>query len=231
MSWHTNPVIIGLRKVARQLGLAPILARLRRTGADYEHAFDEAMFSALRTGDTVWDVGANVGYYTKRFAEAVGSGGHVVAFEPFPATAERLRKNMLGLPNYTLRTLALGAQAGEVVMQEGSDARGATSRIVGEASDGITVEIAAGDTLVEEGVIPMPTVLKVDTEGFELEVLRGMTSLLRSPETRAVFVEVHFGLLAERGQPHAPAEIERLLKEKGFATRWVDPSHIVAQRD
>ena len=229
MTWHTKPAVIGLRNMARRLGLTRHLAGLRGDES-YEKAFDEALFSALREGDVVWDVGANVGYYTKRFAETVGPNGHVVAFEPFPTTAERLRAQLQDTPNHSLQTLALGAEHGKVTMQDGGDELGATSRIVRAVDGGVVIRIATGDSVLVQNEAPAPSVLKIDTEGFELDVLRGMGSLLRMPNVRAVFVEVHFGLLAERGQPTAPAEIERLLQSAGFTTRWVDPSHIAAER-
>lgn len=229
MTWHTNPAFIGLRNMARRLGLTRHLAGLR--GAkNYEQAFDDALSSALRKGDVIWDVGANIGYYTKRFAETVGPDGHVVAFEPFPATAERLRAHMQDTPNHSLQMLALGAEDGEVTMQAGGDDLGATSRIIAGSGHGVAIRIATGDGLLGRNEVPAPTVLKIDTEGFELDVLRGTAGLLARPGVRAVFVEVHFGLLAKRGQPKAPAEIERLLKSAGFTTRWVDPSHIAAER-
>lgn len=229
MTWHTNPAVIRLRNIARSLGLTGPVSRLRAS-KNYEQAFDEALFSALQVGDVVWDVGANVGYYTKRFAEAVGPKGHVVAFEPFPATAERLRAHMQAVPNCTLQMTALGAEAGSVMMDAGEDALAATSRIVADSGNGVTVRISTGDDLVQQGNIPVPTVIKIDTEGFELDVLRGMTVLLGNRQVRAAFVEVHFGILSERGQPKAPAHIERILRVAGFTTRWVDPSHIAAER-
>lgn len=229
MTWHTNPIIIGLRNVARKLGLTRSLAGLR-SAQSYEQAFDDALFSAMQKGDVVWDVGANVGYYTKRFVETVGPDGYVVAFEPFPATAERLRAGMQAMPNYSLQTLALGAEDGEVLMQAGGDDLRATSRIMADPEHGVAIRIATGDGLLGLNEVPAPTVIKIDTEGFELDVLRGMVGLIESPGVRAIFIEVHFGLLAERGQPKAPVEIERLLKLAGFVTRWVDPSHIAAER-
>lgn len=229
MIWHTNPVIIGLRNIARGLGLTGPLARLRGS-ANHEQAFDEALFSTLQVGDVVWNVGANVGYYTRRFAEAVGPGGHVVAFEPLPATAEHLRAHMQPISNYTLQMTALGAEVGRVTMEAGEDALATTSRIVADSGNGVAVSISSGDHLIRQGDIPVPNVVKIDTEGFELDVLRGMTELLGKLELRAVFVEVHFGLLNERGEPKAPADIERILKLAAFKTRWVDPSHIAAER-
>jgi FkbM family methyltransferase len=196
----------------------------------YEDAFDKALFANLRDGDVVWDVGANVGYYTKRFAKVVGVRGKCIAFEPFPETAEKLRVNLDGIKNYSLEVYALGAAAGKVVMQVGGDELGATNRISEEQSCGVMIEISTGDAIISEARIEAPNVVKIDTEGFELDVLRGMSKLMQDPKLRALFVEVHFGLLAERGIPKAPVEIETLLKDAGFQTRWVDASHIAAER-
>lgn len=78
----------------------------------------------------------------------------------------------------------------------------------------------------------IPTLIKIDTEGFELDVLRGMVALIEdTPTLRARFIEVHFGLLAECGMPEAPIMIEQLLEKNGFKTTWVDSSHIAAVRD
>ena len=66
--------------------------------------YDKFMFEAAAgTGGikdaTVWDVGAHVGYHTLSFAAMVGPRGHVVAFEPNPANAARLRANVAGNPD------------------------------------------------------------------------------------------------------------------------------------
>ena len=229
MNWQTNPAAIILRNVARKSGLTKVVGRLK-SGGRYEQAFDNALFETLREGDVVWDIGANIGYYTKRFAEAVGPSGRVVAFEPFPTTAVLLRRNLDGISNYTLQQFALGNVIGSVRMQVGKEDQGAANRIVDGAVDGVEINITTGDELLVKGKAETPTVIKIDTEGFELDVLHGMQTLITLPSLRALFVEVHFGLLAERGISRAPAEIETLLKTAGFETNWVDASHIAAVR-
>lgn len=231
MSWQTNRSMIAMRNIARRLGLTRILGHFRQ-GDTYEQAFDNALFAAIQPGDTVWDVGANVGHYTRKFAEAIGRDGKVVAFEPFPSTVKRLRAAVSGLENVLVQPIALGAESGTMTMEGGSDALAATSRVVeGPATGSDTeVEIATGDAIVTRKLAAAPAVLKIDTEGFELDVLRGIPDRLADPALRAVFIEVHFGLLANRGMATAPQEIERILKDAGFATRWVDPSHIAGER-
>jgi hypothetical protein len=92
------------------------------------------------------------------------------------------------------------------------------------------VRIARADEILMERRLPPPEVLKVDVEGYELEVLRGFGDLLHSSALRAVFVEVHFALLHERGLDAAPATICSLLESAGFKVRWPDISHIAGIR-
>jgi hypothetical protein len=73
--------------------------------------------------------------------------------------------------------------------------------------------------------------MKIDVEGFEDEVLEGMPRVLADPRLRAIFLEVHFKLLEQRGKAEAPIHIERMLQSLGFNTRWFkDRSHLQALR-
>ena len=233
MNWQTNPAMIGLRNVARKTGVIQFINQFLPRKKNYEQAFDTAMFEAIKPGDVIWDVGANVGYYTRKFSDSVGSAGQVFAFEPFPATAARLRAELTGVETVTVLPVALGAETGTVSMREGDDEFGATSRIVtGRAGAGrvTRVDIAAGDSIFSRGLAAAPAIIKIDTEGFELDVLNGMQEILNRAMLRAVSIEVHFGILAERGLSAAPGRIERLLSEKGFRNRWLDLSHLAACR-
>lgn len=232
MSWQTNPITIKARSFARRMGLTRIVGKLLQ-GDRYEEAFDDAMFAAIGPDDIIWDIGANMGYYTKMFAEATGSGGKVFAFEPFPETVKRLNTGIEGCDNIIVIPMALGSEGGMVRMQDGGDDFGATNKIVGtNASEGFTeVEVITGDTLVARGDAERPNILKIDTEGFELDVLEGIKGLLGETGLRALFIEVHFGNLAERGMAHAPARIEQILLASGYRLRWLDPSHLAAYRE
>ncbi|HVZ94002.1 MAG TPA: FkbM family methyltransferase [Phycisphaerales bacterium] len=225
--------VVKLRNIARSMGLTRAIAKMRGP-SNYEERFDNAMFGSIRAGDTVWDIGANIGFYTDKFSAAVGERGRVVAFEPVPGCFEQLSAKVAGRGNVRLINAGLGSQSGTVTFDIGDGSVHPNARIVdaGATARGKSLQlpIHTGDDVLSKLGAPAPNVAKVDVEGFELDVLRGMTSVLRSPGCRDVFVEVHFGLLADRGQSKAPDEIVKLLREMGYTVRWVDASHVHASR-
>jgi FkbM family methyltransferase len=236
MTVWSSPLLILLRTLGRNLGLNPYLARLWQPGG-YENAFCSSLLGSVRPGDVVWDVGANEGYYSIQFAHRVGLGGKVYAFEPSPVNFRRLQEACGSLPNVVTLCVGLGDRRAMVTLEQGDDPRGATSRVLASETvldkpfrSRFEIELWAGDELVELGTADMPNVIKIDVEGFEVEVLSGMRQVLADPRVRAVGLEVHFGLLGERGRPQAPRTLEALLDELGFDVAWADFSHILASR-
>lgn len=92
------------------------------------------------------------------------------------------------------------------------------------------VDIRTGQGLIQGGEAMVPNAIKIDVEGFELEVLQGLGTHLAAPALRAIGVEVHFGILQERGMADAPQRIEQLLARNGFRVQWPDNSHLLALR-
>ncbi len=233
MTWRTHPLLILLRAIGRRTGLNPLLSPLV-SRAGYETRFQEEVIGGVHRDDCVWDIGANIGFYTALFSDAVGEKGRVVAFEPSPLNHQQLQEAMKGRRNISLLPWALGDLDGTVSFQQGEDDLGATSRVVSNSVEnepgGESVRVVRGDDLVHRGDVPPPNVVKIDTEGWELHVLRGMKDILKSPALRLLCIEVHFGLLAQQGTGGGPREVESILHEAGFGIKWPDPSHIVASR-
>jgi FkbM family methyltransferase len=235
MGWRTNSRIVKLRNLGRALGLNRKLATLLY-GHGYETRYDHAFSSNLQLGDMVWDVGANVGYYTCLFAERVGSTGKVFAFEPSPANFAKLSVACAGLNNVELRQVGLGKIDCKGFIVQGKDELGATSRVIDAPAtlhnqeSQTVVAIRAGRSLIQKGDVLRPNAIKIDVEGFELEVMQGLGEELAVSDLRLVGVEVHFGILKERGMENAPQQIEQLLKENRFRMHWPDSSHIIATR-
>lgn len=231
MSLVTHPVALAARHALRLLGLTRPL-RLLFAGKAYEAGVDRALSAAIQRNDIVWDVGANIGHYTQKAAEIVGPDGHVYAFEPSPQNFVSLSSACSGLTNVTCLKVGLSAKSGSASFHQGPDAIGATSRIVqsdlGQADT--LIEVARGDDLIEAGRVRPPSVLKIDVEGHELEVLLGLRDTLSSATLHDCVIEVHFGLLSTSKQTDAPHRIEKLLRSNGFSTSWIDLSHIRASR-
>ncbi|HXH29519.1 MAG TPA: FkbM family methyltransferase [Bacteriovoracaceae bacterium] len=232
MSWRTNSLALSLRNMGRRYDLNSFLMSFV-SSSSYEDKFNKALLSCVKRNDVVWDVGANIGHYTRLFADLTGSQGTVFAFEPSPQNYKRLVLNIKGVENVVLLPYGLGNKEETVAFKQGDDELGATSQVLGvTASTGEhdQVEIRVGDLLVQSGSVKLPNFVKIDVEGFELEVLAGMREILNSHELRALGIEVHFGLLTARGMAHAPQKIESLLREAGFSCSWPDSSHILATR-
>jgi FkbM family methyltransferase len=220
-----------LRSFGRRLGIFPPLVRTFRklSGARYEQRFDRALLVAVRPGDTVWDIGANRGLYTDMFSLHVGQNGHVAAFEPSPNNINALNTRFADRANVTIYPVALSERSGVATFYANGDGDGVTDSLM-ERSPGAVpcqVEVHRGDEFFERS---KPNVIKIDVEGFELEVVRGLGKVLESSRLRSVLIEVHFSILSSRGLPDAAAQLADLLRSAGLAVSWVDASHLIATR-
>jgi FkbM family methyltransferase len=229
MSWRTNDLVVMMRNVGRAVGLNKWIASWLLRGG-YEIKYDQEFSACIRLGDCVWDVGANVGYYTRLFAKHVGDKGKVFAFEPSPVNFSLLAQRCTTLKNVTLIQCGLGESKGTRDFQQGEDALGATSRVTDSHSGGLVVEIYSGDHLLTDGKASAPQAIKIDVEGFEWEVLEGISGLLKQSCLQTIGIEVHFEILKERGMGQIPQQIEQLLCDAGFRIIWPDSSHVLAVR-
>jgi FkbM family methyltransferase len=229
----TSPLGMKIRSLARNLGLNRVLAGAL-IGRKYEDRFGAALLAAIRPGDTVWDVGANVGVYTARFLEAAGPAGKVVAFEPAEACSRAIADRFDDDSRLTIMGVAVGDECGSITMAMEADELATTHRVIpaGAQATGPTrsVRIATGASICEEFPGLFPNVVKIDVEGHEGSAVRGMQPMLADPRLRCIGIEVHFGLLDARGENGTPRRIEQALQAAGYAVAWADPSHIIATR-
>lgn len=164
------------------------------------------LLTELEDDDVFHDVGANVGIYSLLAADRIG-GDRVVAFEPHPPTAARLRDNAQrsGVePNVV--EAALSTTAGEGRMTVPTDRAGVLFGRLSADGD-VPVRLDRGDSLTDD--VPTPTVLKIDVEGGEPDVLRGYGE--RLSDVRLGYVETH-----GNGE-----ELESLLSGAGFSLEVV----------
>lgn len=169
-----------------------------------------ALLDRCRDGDVVVDVGANTGVYSLS-AAAEYPDATVVALEPNPRIAETLRANVAASGfDERIRSLevGLGAEDGSLPFYRSSyhelgsfnrfNAERFGARVVGVEE----VPIRTLDSLVSEGTVPPPDHLKIDAEGFGLDVLRGAREVLATHRP-FLYVEPHArheGESDERGE-------------------------------
>ncbi len=177
--------------------------------------------SKIQRGMTIVDVGANIGLYTIFFAKQTGSGGKVFAFEPDPDLFQMLRKNCEtnNLSNVILHNCALGSCEDEKFLDR-SPLNSGDNRIVANSplsvSHGkrVKVRTAALDTLLPGQNVDF---LKIDVQGYELEVLKGAKDLLsKSPSLQLYFEYSPYGMELAGCRP---TDILELLSKLGYETR------------
>lgn len=155
------------------------------------HEFEDMAFvlHALRPGDLFVDVGANVGSYTVLAAGAAGSD--CLTIEPVPATFAHL------LDNIRLNDLQSTVSAKNIACGATFDTLAFTSRL-----DSVNHVVARGEVVndaIEVPVAPLdallsgrtPTLMKIDVEGFETEVLHGASDTMQAPSLLAVIMELN----------------------------------------
>jgi FkbM family methyltransferase len=172
----------------------------------------EDLLSELKPDDVVYDIGANVGTYTCFLSKRLQLN-QVVAFEPHPSNLASLRSNLeLNNTDAIVIERALSDTNGTAELEVASQDKGGGKHSLAIDSDEetITVELAAGDQLIESGEIPAPTVLKIDVEGAEYQVLRGLKQTLQNDLCRLIYLEVHPNTLNEYNT--SSKDIEKLLE-------------------
>ena len=172
-------------------------------GGIVEQAVSEAAECILRPGDIAFDLGANLGYTSLHFADLVGPQGKVFAFEPDPELADRLDRvrDLNSLPQLIVRREAVSHECGQahfIVGEESYLGRLADSSKVSTSDHLITVNTTSVDRIVIDESIPRVALVKIDVEGGELDVLRGMTETLRRYKP-TLLVEFHSAELEKHG--------------------------------
>jgi FkbM family methyltransferase len=182
------------------------------------------LLKTLRPGDVFIDVGAHYGYYTLLAVHIVGPEGHVRAFEAAPDSLALLKANTEGLSQVRVTASAVSDHSGEITFWTfpGPTAEWNTTVAAEDRPGREGVPLRVPCITLDEALtgldIPEDLMIKVDVEGGEPAVLRGMMNIL----TRyRVTLAMEYLLAGEPDNPHDRAvdHLHRL----GYATFAIRP--------
>ncbi len=222
------------------VGKTDSIVRVRRGGFEWEldlkEGIDFAIFLGLyepatirlyqkfvSPGDTVLDIGANIGAHALPLAQRVGTTGKVIAFEPTDFAYSKLQKNLQLNPKLT-DTLVL-----EQLMLTDNDNNVSEKAIysswplvdtkevhenhLGSAKSTSGSQAVTLDTYLQQKAIGTIHFIKLDVDGFECDVLRGALSTLQKHKP-IIFMELAPYVFAERG--HSLNELLDLIQQAGY---------------
>ncbi len=193
----------------------------RRTyfsGSYYQEELERLYPQLLRPGDQYLDIGANIGMTALMASAIIGERGRGFAFEPNPEMFERLKNNfeLNRVSNLELVPFALAETESEATLYlpaAGNTGVGSLALAPEEAGRRFQVRVVTGQPYLDQLDSTKTTFLKIDVEGYEVHVLKGVRDALDWPEI-AVLAEVSAEMLARAGD--TIEDMERLLGDHGL---------------
>lgn len=179
----------------------------------------------IKRGDVFIDIGANCGFFSILAAHLVGPQGFVIAFEPQNKLARLVGNSLMinGFDSYSrVETVAIGEAVGEAVLGHVGALRGSASLTPGfgdgtTASDRVSVvplDQAIAGIAHSAGRTLVPTIMKVDVEGYEYNVWKGMKKVLADRRDLTILLE--FSPVRYEGMGQRPSDFVNEMVAEGF---------------
>jgi len=158
---------------------------------DYERNTMRHVRRMIRPGDTVVDIGGNIGFYALEMAR-LNSPGRLISFEPNPAAIERFKANRAlnpALSNIELVEHGLGEKPGSFTLSFNRGNLG-TASAFGKSDERIEVLVDTLDAVLAAKGVERIDVLKIDIEGGELSALRGARGIIGKSTRMMLVIEI-----------------------------------------
>ena len=225
---HSRALYLGEQTVlCRVLGKYLVYADAQETGITPHLAMDGyweswitlVLARTVRPGWHCLDVGANHGYYTLVMADAAGPGGRVVPVEPTPRLVELLRQTLdvNGFPDVEVMAKAASDADGESLQLVIPARRSMNARLTGEVGDtdeAVGVESVTIDSITRDW--PRVDLIKIDVEGAEESVWRGMQRTIADNPALVVALELNVARYDD------PRGFLSVIEDAGFPLRYID---------
>jgi FkbM family methyltransferase len=224
-----------LKAMANAMICRCIPARLKRNGAVlvlnqkdpvvsgaitfgvYERA-ETAFFCAVcQPGMTFLDIGANIGYYTALASGRIGEKGRIIALEPDPENFRYLQQNAAanGASNAVCIQKAAAGESGVLRLYVNRENRGDNRLYANDLCDSsYEVEVVTVDAVLEDCGVERVDLVKIDVQGFEGHVLRGMRRTIQRSDSLILLTE--FWPLGLRSAGTAPQDLLIELEQEGL---------------
>jgi FkbM family methyltransferase len=193
-------------------------ARFRTISEEYEPQAFRILGEILKAGSFAVDIGANIGLYTLAMGKLVGPTGKVVSFEPasesYQALLDHVCRNSL-IEIVEAHMLVVGNKAGNCHFAD--DGILGTNRVWDSLSQGIIPRIVKRRVVTLDQIIYgdgyLPDLIKIDVEGYEMDVLEGSQKILTQKRC-PILCELHPGCW--RGMNLSPDDLIRLTEKLGY---------------
>lgn len=215
--WQVGQVLVPYPVIYNFTEHSKVLLKKSMTGMTYNYycklqEFNDMLFVLhfLRENDLFVDIGANVGSYTLLASKEVGARS--VSYEPIESTWQILEFNVkLNKIEHlaTIKKICVGSTVGHVKFTKNLDTMNHVSINENEEN---TVEVPI-DTLDNQLENENPILIKIDTEGYEKEVLKGAQSTLKKSTLQAIIVEING---SDKKYNSSSNEVVEHLRKAGF---------------
>lgn len=198
---------------------------------DFKEKQRDRLYSLIRPGDVVLDVGTNIGETLLHFARLVGETGKAYGFEPDQHNYANVKKNISLNPFKNLQVFNLGvSDKKETVKLFRVDPhnlgmnRILTDEEASKFDDFTTIEVDTIDNVIAANGIDNVDLIKIDIEGYEMHALRGARNLLDSQHPK-LFIEVGYTRLLKNET--SPNEMIAYLQGFGYEVRHAETDEMI----
>ncbi|OJJ23548.1 hypothetical protein BKI52_04065 [marine bacterium AO1-C] len=192
---------ISLNKIRFNLDISDLIGWYLYFG--FKDHSTEIIFNLCNEGDSVIDVGANIGYVSLNIAQKVGANGKIISFEPDPLNFQRLSKNLSlnNFQNIVLENKGLAQKSGELNLMVFEESNRGMNRIVPQGSTNaksVKVNVVRLDDYLNENPLEKLNLIKIDVEGYEMNVLQGAQQTIQKFKPQ-LFIELDDNNLKAQG--------------------------------
>jgi len=209
--------------ISMEVGLVDVVERNLLLFGSWDAAILEAINAEVVAGNTVIDIGANIGYFTLLASRLVGDTGTVVALEPSHVNLTRLSRHVSYNNSHNVLIASLAAGNGYAMptinFSSFSNAGAASLRPKPNIRGNRVLQWPLDALFQAHGI--RPDVIKIDIEGYELEALKGMARTLASVGP-VVICELTDAFLRELGQ--SARELIDFMESFGYRCHLLTPT-------